>query len=173
LDQTRPARQNRSDEEILMIETTWVAGGLAELCQSILAELPSWFGIPEANADYATQAAANPGVIASIDGQHVGITTVLRHSPHAAEVHLMAVRPTQHRRGIGKAMLHLAEQQLALEGVAFLQVKTLSPSREDTGYAKTRAFYLAYGFRVLEDHPTLWGPVNPALQLIKAVQRRP
>ena len=30
-----------------------------------------------------------------------------------------------------------------------------------------RAFYLACGFRPLEEFPTLWGPENPALQLVK------
>ena len=51
----------------------------------------------------------------------------------------------------------------------FLQVKTLSPARPDEGYAKTRAFWLACGFRPLEELPTLWDADNPALQLIKTV----
>jgi hypothetical protein len=50
-----------------------------------------------------------------------------------------------------------------------LQVKTLSASRPDPGYDKTRAFYLAFGFRPLEEFPTLWYPSNPALQLIKSI----
>ena len=46
-----------------------------------------------------------PGVIAAIDGDDVGITTIVHHSPYAAEVHLMAVVPLLHRRGVGRAML--------------------------------------------------------------------
>jgi len=146
-------------------------GGLGALCNSILAELPAWFGIPEANADYADNAERHPGVTASIDGAKVGITTVLHHGPRAAEIYLMAVRPAWHRQGVGQAMLHAAEAELADQGVEFLQVKTLSPARVDPDYAKTRAFYLAYGFVVLEEHPTLWDPANPALQLIKSIDR--
>jgi hypothetical protein len=52
-------------------------------------------------------------------------------------------------------------------------VKTLGPSRPDVGYDKTRAFYLAYGFRPLEEFPLLWDPANPALQLVKSVATVP
>ena len=49
----------------------------------------------------------------------------------------------------------------------YLQVKTLSPTKPDEGYAKTRAFYSANGFRALEELPTLWDTDNPALQMVK------
>lgn len=41
----------------------------------------------------------------------------------------------------------------------------------DPNYDKTRLFYLAEGFRPLEEFPTLWDPSNPALQLIKSLPR--
>jgi len=66
-------------------------------------------------------------------------------------------------------MLRHAEAALAAEGIEFLQVKTLSASHPDEGYRKTRAFYFAYGFRPLEEFPTLWSPDQPALQLVKTV----
>jgi hypothetical protein len=53
-----------------------------------------------------------------------------------------------------------------------LQVNTLSAARPDPGYDATRAFYLAYGFRPLEEFPTRWDPANPALQLIKSITAR-
>ena len=53
--------------------------------------------------------------------------------------------------------------------MTFLQVKTLSDKHPDAGYAKTRAFYLAMGFRLLEEFPDLWGPTNPCWQLMKAL----
>lgn len=81
----------------------------------------------------------------------------------------MAVRPEHHRRGIGRALLRHAERTLAADGVEFLQVKTLAPSKADAGYDKTRAFYLAYGFRPLEEFQDLWDAENPALQMIKVI----
>ena len=146
-----------------------VSGGAGPACREILSLLPTWFGIPESNEDYVRSADAHPGVLADVGDEVVGITTVKQHSPYAAEVHLMAVKPAFHRHGIGQLMLRRVEDLLAADGVEFLQVKTLSASRPDEGYAKTRAFWLACGFRPLEEFPTLWDPSNPALQLIKTV----
>jgi GNAT superfamily N-acetyltransferase len=146
-----------------------VDAGAGSVCAEILRLLPTWFGIPESNEDYVATAETHPGVIASVGDDAVGITTLKHHSPYAAEIYLMAVKPAFHRAGIGLAMLRTVEARLAAAGVEFLQVKTLGPSRPDEGYAKTRAFWLACGFRPLEELPTLWDPSNPALQLIKTV----
>lgn len=146
-------------------------GGLGDACTSVLTELPEWFGIPESNQDYIDHAQRDLGVLATVDGQVAGLTTIVRHSDDAAEVYLMAVRPRWHRQGVGRAMLEAAERLLAGDGVTFLQVKTLSPRSDDPNYAKTREFYLAYGFRVLEEFPELWDPANPALQMIKVIER--
>ena len=145
--------------------------GSGAICRKILDSLPAWFGIPEANDDYVAFAESAPSVIASIDDNDVGLLTLQLHNPYAAEVHLIAVLPEHHRSGIGRRMLQHAERRLADSGVEFLQVKTLSEKRPDTNYDKTRAFYLAQGFRPLEEFPTLWDPSNPALQLIKSLQR--
>jgi catechol 2,3-dioxygenase-like lactoylglutathione lyase family enzyme/GNAT superfamily N-acetyltransferase len=147
------------------------AVGSGPTCRRILDALPDWFGIPEAVDDYVATADRTPSVIASVAGVDVGIVTVVRHSPHAAEIHLMAVLPEHHRRGIGRAMLAHVEAGLARDRVEFLQVKTLSDRNPDEGYALTRAFYRECGFRPLEEFPDLWDPHNPALQMIKSIPR--
>jgi GNAT superfamily N-acetyltransferase len=147
------------------------AGGAGPVCRRILDLLPEWFGIPEAVETYVVAANDHPSLIASVDGEDVGIVTVVHHNEFAAEVHLMAVAPSFHRQGIGTLMLRHLESALADLGVEYLQVKTLSASNPDEGYAKTREFYLGYGFRPLEEFPTLWAPENPALQMIKTVGR--
>lgn len=143
--------------------------GSGAICRSILASLPHWFGIPDAVEDYVAAADRSPTVIAVMDGKDVGIATLVSHSPSAAEVYVMAVLPEYHRMGVGRAMLRAAETRLAGLGVEFLEVKTLSPSKPDAGYERTRAFYQAYGFRPLEEFPLLWGVENPALQMIKTI----
>jgi len=143
-----------------------VAGAI---CLEILAELPAWFGIPAANADYAETAERGSLVAYDHEGQAIGITTVVRHFPTAAEIHLMAVRPGWHRQGVGAAMVRQVEAELGAEGVRFLQVKALSPAHPDPGYALTREFYVALGFEPLEEFPDLWGPHDPALQLVKSL----
>jgi GNAT superfamily N-acetyltransferase len=130
-----------------------------------------WFGIAASVEDYIATADRSPTVIASLGNEDVGFLTLVRHSRYAAEVSVMAVLPERHRQGIGRALLGYAEGMLAADGVEFLQVKTLAPSRPDVGYDKTRAFYLAQGFRPLEEFRDLWGAENPALQMIKVIPR--
>ena len=109
-------------------------------------------------------------VVASRGDQDVGFLTLVSHGPFAGEIYVMGVVPHEHRRGIGRLLLAEAEYRLATAGVEFLQVKTLSSRKSDEGYDKTRAFYLSCGFRPLEELPGIWGPDNPALQLIKTIQ---
>jgi GNAT superfamily N-acetyltransferase len=146
--------------------------GAGAICRDVLATLPTWFGIPESVLEYIGLAEANPTVVASDAMGDVGLLTLVTFGRFAAEIAVMGVVPRHHRAGIGRAMLVCAESWLADRGVEFLQVKTLSPRSPDPGYAKTRAFYEACGFRPLEEFPELWGAENPALQMIKAVGRR-
>jgi hypothetical protein len=60
-----------------------------------------------------------------------------------------------------------AEVYLKSQGVEYLQVKTLSPSNPDPAYAQTRTFYLAMGFRPLEEFEQIWDGHNPCLILVK------
>jgi GNAT superfamily N-acetyltransferase len=143
--------------------------GAGALCAEVLAALPQWFGFPDSVAAYVAAADTNPTVVAALDGHDSGILTLQLHSPYAAEIVVMGVLPSLHRAGIGRSLFEHAESWLADRAVEFLQVKTLSPRHPDPGYAATRAFYFACGFRPLEEFPELWGPDHPALQMIKAV----
>ena len=147
------------------------AVGAGETCRRILKTLPTWFGIPASVEDYIAATDRSPTVIASLGDEDVGLLALVRHSRYAAEVYVMAVLPELHRQGIGRALLGHAEGMLAADGAEFLQVKTLAPSKPDDGYDKTRAFYLAYGFRLLEEFRDLWDAENPALQMIKVIPK--
>ncbi len=146
--------------------------GAGETCRRVLATLPTWFGIPESVEDYVAKADTNPTLITTIHGEDVGILTLVTHTPYAAEIYVMGVVPERHREGIGRQMVEFAETWLRGRDIEFLQVKTLSPRHPDPGYVKTRAFYMACGFRPLEEFPDLWQPENPALQMVKAIAPR-
>lgn len=133
--------------------------------ERILRALPDWFGIEEAILEYTRDAARMPTYLARWDGQVVGTALVRRHFPESAEIHLIAVDPAWHRRGVGRALLAAAEQDLAADGVVLLQVKTVGPSHHDTAYARTREFYRAVGYLPLEELPQ--GPDDPCPFLIQ------
>lgn len=155
-----------------MIEIKPAALGLSDAVEPILRALPQWFGIEHATQMYIRDAGANPTFLAvdtDRDNLPVGFLTLMKHSDHAAEIYVMAVLPDYHRKGVGRALNAAAEAQLRAEGVTFFQVKTLSDKHPDEGYKKTRAFYLALGFRLLEEFPDLWGPHNPCWLLVKTL----
>ncbi len=134
--------------------------------EPILRALPDWFGIEESLVEYVRDAQRWPTLIAQAGSPPIGFLTLHRHFERSAEVHCMAVLAEWHRRGVGRALLERAEALCRAWGVAYLQVKTLGPSRPCGHYALTRAFYEAVGFTPLEEFPNLW-PGNPCLLLVK------
>jgi ribosomal protein S18 acetylase RimI-like enzyme len=152
--------------------------------ERLLGLLPTWFGIEASNAAYIDAARelptyrawpADAGPTAGpAAGQPAGVLLASRHFPQSAEIHLLAVDPAVHRRGAGRALVDALEADLVADGVEFLEVKTLGPSRPDAGYALTRQFYLGMGFRPLEELHGLWDEENPCLIMVKALSgKRP
>jgi GNAT superfamily N-acetyltransferase len=139
--------------------------------ERLLRALPDWFGLEESIKEYVADAQRLPTYLAYRDGddQAVGALLLARHFPESAEIHLMAVAPDLHRHGIGRDLLDAAEADLRAEGVRYLQVKTLGPSRPDESYEKTVWFYRAMGFTPLEEFRSLW-PDNPCLLLVKSLE---
>jgi N-acetylglutamate synthase-like GNAT family acetyltransferase len=133
---------------------------------ALLAALPDWFGIPEANANYVEESRTLPTIAALRDGEVVGVCLLKRHFPESGEIELLAVHPDLHRHGVGSRLVARAEADLRGDGVRILQVKTLGPSDDYEPYARTRAFYEALGFLPLEEHLHLW-PSDPCLVMVK------
>lgn len=143
--------------------------GQSANCEPILRALPAWFGIEKAIVHYATELETLPTFLAYQTDIVIGFLSLKQHTPYAAEVYVMGIRPEVHRRGIGKALMQEAETFLQRQGVEYLQVKTLASSHPDPNYAKTRAFYLSAGFRPLEELTELWGEENPCLLMVKGL----
>lgn len=141
----------------------------SQICEKILRALPDWFGIEEAIVDYVNDVQTME-TWAAIDGDTtIGFISINKHNKATAEVHVMGVLTTHHRRGVGRLLLLEAERHLREAGYKFLEVKTLSESRPNSEYDRTRQFYLSYGFHPLEEFKTLWGEHNPCLQMIKSI----
>jgi coenzyme F420-0:L-glutamate ligase/coenzyme F420-1:gamma-L-glutamate ligase len=139
----------------------------SRVAEAVLRDLPDWFGIEEATRKYIEDAATLPTFAVEPDA---GFLCVKQHTAQAAEVYVMGVRREQHRRGIGRALVVEAERWCRAQGIRFLQVKTLGPSRPDPGgYDLTREFYDAMGFVRLEELHGLWEEENPTLILVKDV----
>jgi coenzyme F420-0:L-glutamate ligase/coenzyme F420-1:gamma-L-glutamate ligase len=138
----------------------------SRIAEAVLRDLPDWFGIEEATRAYIQAAEGLPTFAVEPD---VGFLCLKQHTPRAAELYVMGVRREQHRRGTGRALVNAAESWCRSRGIRYLHVKTLGPSRPDTGYDATRAFYEAVGFVALEELHGYWDGENPTLILVKDV----
>jgi N-acetylglutamate synthase-like GNAT family acetyltransferase len=78
----------------------------------ILRSLPDWFGIEDAIRSYVTDATSMPSVLATSDGQVVGVALVRRHFSASAEIHLIAVDPNHHGRGVGSMLVAAIEDDI-------------------------------------------------------------
>lgn len=138
-----------------------------DITNSILRALPNWFGIEEAIVEYVEKVQNMPFWAVFEGNSAVGLIAVKEHFEKSAEIYVMGVLKEYHRCGYGKLLVEESEKYLKLNNFEFYQVKTLSDSHSDEGYAKTRQFYLSCGFTPLEEFKTLWGEANPALLMIK------
>lgn len=140
--------------------------GEAATCEAILRSLTNWFALEDALQQYRRDIEVMETYVAVRGDEIVGFLTLNQHNLHTTEVHVMAVREEAHGHGIGRALMEHAEQLCISRSVEYLEVKTLGPSTPSEYYARTRHFYLALGFRPLEEL-NLWGAENPCLIMIK------
>lgn len=133
-------------------------------CEHLIGLLPDWFGLPASNAAYVA------GVVecvchAAFDetGSCIGLIALRPHFGTTLEVWWMGVDPSRHRQRIGAQLIAAAMDEASRLGCCDIVLTTLGEESDDPGYAATRRFYLAQGFRPLvHDHmgdleyPMIW-----------------
>ncbi len=139
----------------------------SKTCESILRALPQWFGIEKALLHYLKEIENNPILFALVENECLGFLSYKKHNKYAAELYVMGVLFQDQRQGIGRALVRHTESILRQQKLEYWQVKTLAASHPDPFYARTRAFYLAMGFRPLEELEQLWGHDCPCLLMVK------
>lgn len=137
------------------------------ICESILRALPQWFGSEKALIQYIKEIESLPTLLALVKNEYVGFLSFKQHNKYAAELYVMGVWVEYQRQGIGRALVRHTESILRKQQLEYWQVKTLAASHPDRFYARTRDFYLAMGFRPLEELTQLWGQDNPCLLMVK------
>lgn len=141
----------------------------APACAAVFASLPEWFGIPEAVAEYRASLAALPSFIAEHNDSLAGLYALAETTRDAGELHVIAVHRSQHRHGIGQALVEHAAAELRARGKRLMYVLTVSDGHPDIYYAKTRAFYERVGFLPLMQSDTLLNPGLPSLLLVRTL----
>lgn len=123
---------------------------LAEkICCDITADLPGYFGIPEANERYAKGMRDRVSFAASVDNQYVGLLTLEFPFTNNANVYWMAVKNKHQGQKLGSLLVEKAVEYCREKGYSSLTVETLSPKNENADYLKTYQFYERCHFRPL------------------------
>lgn len=157
-----------SENELIHITREIDPDRKAAIVSAVLADLPEWFGLPAATAEYVAAARALPFWAASAGQQIVGFIDLGQTSPVTGEINCLAIKKAWHRQGIGRRLVAALEAEAA-DHDRFLQVKTVAAGHY-LEYDQTNAFYRAVGFAPFEVFPTLWAEQNPCQVYVKTIQ---
>ncbi len=82
----------------------------------LLDSLPAWFGIDEANDEYVEFVEQHDTWTAvDAEGNVIGLLAPAHHS-QSAEIHLLVVCPSWHRRGVGRSLVDTFEADALQRG---------------------------------------------------------
>ena len=141
--------------------------------ETILRNLPEWFGNENSLRDYVNKVAKLPFWAAfNESGVCIGFLSVKIHYGRTGEIFVCGVLPEYHKKGIGKKLFSYAEEYFINCGCKYVIVKTLSEIAHYEPYDKTRAFYLSVGFEPLITLTEMWDDENPCLIMIKRLSGR-
>ncbi len=144
-------------------------GARSALCSAILADLPEWFGRPDATRSYVKSAATQTTFALEIDDLQAGVISLSQPTSETFDIHVMGVLRQYHRLGGGSALVAACENHARSSGGRFLTVQTIGPSNPDPFYKQTRAFYAACGMAAFAEFRDYWGPETPMLLMGKAI----
>ncbi|MBB6696500.1 GNAT family N-acetyltransferase [Clostridium algidicarnis] len=139
------------------------------ITNSILRELPEWFGIEEAIVEYVNGVKNTDYYVAYDSNTAIGFISIKSNNSYTSEIYVIGVKKEYHNGGIGKMLLETSQQVLINSKVKFLMVKTLGESHPDKYYKNTRRFYNKLGFYPLEEIKEIWGEENPCLIMVKSL----
>lgn len=135
------------------------------IVQAVLADLPEWFGLPDATNAYVEEAAKLSLWVACYEGQAIGFIDYRQTSKASGEISCMGIKKHFQHQGIGHQLVKALEAD-AKQHAHYLQVKTVDEGHYPE-YDQTIRFYESVGFERLEVFPTLWDAWNPCLVLVK------
>ena len=143
-----------------------------QLCRTIIAALPEWFGIEKYNVKYAKEAAIMDGMAASSGGDPVGLlvhqTVDDRHLDQSVlNIHWPGALPAFHRRSVGSALVAAVFDLARGQGLDTVTVESLDPAAEYEPYLRTFSFYQKRGFEIYRHFHH--DPENPMIAMRRSV----
>lgn len=142
----------------------------ATITETILRQLPEWFGLEVSILEYIHKVKDKLCFVAKEKDCILGFIAITLNNPFTADIYVMGVLKAHHRKGIGKRLVKTVEHHLIKAHYKMLMVKTLGASSSDLSYKKTRQFYKSLGFYPLEEFKEIWDENNPCLIMAKSLE---
>lgn len=139
-----------------------------KIAESVLSDLPEWFGMPEYTNDYILKSMEMPFIAVFIDEEPIGFVSLKETGEKTAEIFVMGVKKKFHHSGAGTILYRLFEEYAGNKGYLYIQVKTVQSGHYDE-YDRTNLFYKKMGFSELECFPEMWDAWNPCQIYIKYI----
>jgi len=132
---------------------------IAELSRDAIERGLSWRWterrVLRASRDEATNV-----VVARRDGVLLGFA-IMQYGDDEAHISLLAVRSSQHRSGLGSALLAWLEATAGVAGIGAIRLETRA------GNAAAKAFYRRHGFTECGSSPGYYEDVEDAVRMVK------
>lgn len=119
------------------------------LCRLITANLPDYFGLPEANEHDASGVRTRINYSAKLEDHYIGLISIDFPYPNNCNIYWMAVLRQYQRQGVGHTLINNACHFAIKNGATTITVETLVPFEADESYLKTYRFYQSVGFSSL------------------------
>ena len=142
----------------------------AIITETILRQLPEWFGLEASILDYIDKVKDKLYFVAKEEDCIIGFIAIALNNQFTADIYVMGLLKAHQRKGIGKHLVKTVERHLIKEDFKMLMVKTLGASSNDLSYEKTRQFYKGLGFYPLEEFKEIWDKNNPCLIMAKSLE---
>ncbi len=139
----------------------------SDITDSVLHQLPKWFGVEESIKDYIKGVKGKVFHAVYDSKDVIGFICLKFNNKYTAEIYVMGILEQYHRNGIGKKLVNIVEQYIKDKDFKFFMVKTLGESSDYEYYKRTRGFYKNVGFYPLEEIKEIWGEENPCLIMVK------
>jgi len=117
-----------------------------DLCRQITADLPEYFGLPEANEHYAQGVHSRVNFAAKLGDLYVGLLSLEFPYPKNSNIYWMGILRQYQGKGIGQLLIEEAINNAATQNATTMTVETLAPAESDENYLKTYSFYEKSGF---------------------------
>ncbi len=133
----------------------------------IARSLATWFQ-PLDQMALAIDLRQHDGLVALQDEHLVGFLTYHLVDAQHAELSWLGVSPETQAQGVGSRLLKALEEQLAAQGINYLQLNTV-PADHNPNFAATNDFYLHHGFVIADRDENFYAHGRPGIKLVKVI----